>query len=119
MRENSELAHYHRYVLSGVGTSACLPSRAHSTEFSLAYLVAFQHTVFYPIFSGHGIHHFRTIDASAISPRQGVHAFHDRRQMLMKRRLRLPIYFAASGVIPSVARTSHNLIEHASNDSAI
>src|SRR5438067_4649021 len=86
MRENSELAHYHRYVLSGVGTSACLPSRAHSTEFSLAYLVAFQHAIFHPVSSCHGIHHFRNFATPTASPREAVHTFHARRPKGMTRR---------------------------------
>ena len=49
-----------------------------STEFSLAYLVAFQHTIFHSVSRRDGIHADGDFDAPAVSPRKSLHAFHHR-----------------------------------------
>jgi hypothetical protein len=45
-------------------------------KFSLAHVVAFQHAIFHPIFSGDGIYHFRNSATSTASPRKALHSFH-------------------------------------------
>ena len=51
---------------------------AEAGEFSLAHVVAFQHTILHPIPGGNGIHDVGTGDASTISPRKSAHTFHSR-----------------------------------------
>ncbi len=55
MRKNRPDAYHCGHVSPGPGRRARLPPRADATEFPVAYVVAFQYTIFYSIFSGDGI----------------------------------------------------------------
>jgi hypothetical protein len=49
---------------------------AHAPEFSLAHLIAFQHTIFHSISDGRGIHDIRGSDTR--TPRKSLYAFYCR-----------------------------------------
>jgi hypothetical protein len=49
---------------------------ADAGEFSLAYVVAFQHAILHTVSGGAGFRDFRADDAPAVSPGTSTHAFH-------------------------------------------
>ena len=56
-----------------------MSSGANSGEFSLAHVVALQHAILHAVSGGNGFHDLGADDAPAVSPRESVHAFYDRR----------------------------------------
>jgi len=66
-----------------------VPSRTRSAEFPVAYLVAFQHTIFHPVPRCNGFHNGRDFDARAVPSRKSLHSFHYRRPKTMTRKYRL------------------------------
>src|SRR5436189_2752239 len=76
MWKTSEIAHHSGQVPSGPGRRASLPARSDAGEFSLAHVVAFQHTICRPIPGGDGIHQHANFNPSAMSPRESAHAFY-------------------------------------------
>ncbi len=84
-RKKSEITHHRRQVPSRPGRRAGMPPGADAAEFSVVYVVAFQHAILHPISGGDGFHHLRAGDAPAVSPRTSVHTFHYRRETRMMR----------------------------------
>jgi len=86
MRKKSKITHHRRQVPSRPGRRAGMSSGADTGEFSVAYMVAFQHAILHPISGGDGFHDLRGRDAPAISPRKTAHAFHSRWPKEVKQR---------------------------------
>ena len=86
MRKKSKITHHRRQVPSRPGRRAGMSSGADTGEFSVAYMVAFQHAILHPVSTGDGFHDLRGRDASAISPRKTTHAFLSRCPKEVKQR---------------------------------
>src|SRR3954452_21114004 len=78
MRKTSEDAHRCRQIPSRLGRRDDMSASADAGKFSLAHVVAFQHAILHTIPGGDGTHQQTNFEASAVSPRESVHAFYNR-----------------------------------------